>query len=126
MGETTYRRWRRNDAFYGIIEQDAVAIVEAALGLSSQQSLWSMKASLARNIAGIAAGEERKMNTVPEIQQAILELSKAEYDQLSLWFHELNWERWDAEIERDSRDGKLDTLVVQAAKAKADGALQEL
>lgn len=66
------------------------------------------------------------MKTVAEIRQAILELPKADYAQLSRWFHELDWERWDAVIERDSRDGKLDFLVVQAARAKTDGTLQKL
>lgn len=63
------------------------------------------------------------MRTVLEIQQAILELPDADYDQLSRWFHEMDWERWDEEIEQDSRDGKLDFLVAQA---QADGTLQEL
>ena len=67
-----------------------------------------------------------KMKTVAEIRQAILELPEADYAQLSRWFHELDWERWDAEIERDSRHGRLDVLVAQADQAKADGTLQEL
>ena len=66
------------------------------------------------------------MKTVAEMQQAILELPKSDYIQLSRWFHELDWEHWDLEIAEDSRDGKLDFLVAQAAKAKADGTLQEL
>ena len=66
------------------------------------------------------------MKTVPEIQQAILELPETDYAQLSRWFQELDWQRWDAEIEQDSRDGKLDFLIAQAAQAKADGILQEL
>ena len=66
------------------------------------------------------------MKTVTEIQQAILELTKSDYAQLSRWLHELDWERWDTEIEQDSRDGKLDFLVAQAAQAKSGGALQEL
>ena len=51
--------------------------------------------------------EDPKMKTVAEIRQAILELPEAEYAQLSRWFHELDWERWDAEIEQDAHDGKL-------------------
>ena len=66
------------------------------------------------------------MKTVAEIRQAILELSGADYARFSRWFHELDWERWDAEIEQDSRDGKLDFLVASAAQAKADGTLREL
>lgn len=66
------------------------------------------------------------MKTVAEIQQAILELPESDYAQLSHWFHELDWEQWDAEIEQDSRDGNLDFLLGQAAQANDDGTLQEL
>ena len=65
------------------------------------------------------------MKTVAEAQQAILELPETDYAQLSRWFHERDWELWDAEIEQDSRDGKLNFLAVQAAQAEADGTLQE-
>ena len=66
------------------------------------------------------------MKTVAEIRQAILELPEADYARLSHWFYELDWKRWDAEIEQDARAGKLDPLVEQADQAKADGTLQEL
>ena len=66
------------------------------------------------------------MKTVAGIQKVILELLEADYAQLSRWFHELDWKRWDAEIEQDSHDGKLDSLVEQATQAKADGTLQGL
>ena len=65
------------------------------------------------------------MKIVAEIQQAILELPASDYPQLSRWFHELDWKRWDTEIEQDARDGKLDFLMDQAAQAKADDTLQE-
>lgn len=66
------------------------------------------------------------METVGEIQQAILKLPETDYAQLSRWFHELDWEQWDAEIEQDSRDGKLDFLIGQAGQGKDDDTLQEL
>ena len=66
------------------------------------------------------------MKAVAEIQQAILELPASDYAQLSRWFHEQDWQQWDAEIEQDSRDGKLDFLLAQAVQAKTDGTLQEL
>ncbi len=66
------------------------------------------------------------MKTVAEIQQAILELPRSDYALLSRWFYEMDCAQWDLEIAEDSRDGKLDFLVAQAAKAKADGTLQEL
>ena len=66
------------------------------------------------------------MKTLPEIQQAILELPVSDYAQPSRWLHERYWEQWDAEIEQDTRDGNLDFLVVQAAQAKTYGTLQKL
>ena len=66
------------------------------------------------------------MNTVAEIQQAILELPESDYIQLSRWFHELDWEQWDLEIAEDAHNGKLDSLVVQAKKSREDGTLREL
>ncbi len=65
------------------------------------------------------------MKTVAAIQQAILALPEADYARLRLWFLELDWQRWDAEIEQDFRDGKLTFLVAQAAQARADGTLTE-
>ncbi len=53
------------------------------------------------------------MNTVAEIQQAILELPESDYIQLSRWFHQLDWEQWDLEIAEDAHNGKLDSLVDQ-------------
>ncbi len=66
------------------------------------------------------------MKTAAEIQKAILELTESGYVQLRRWIHELDREQWDAEIEQDSRDGNLDFLLGQAAKAKDDGTLREL
>ena len=66
------------------------------------------------------------MSGISEIQEAILALAESEYLQLRQWFSELDWEKWDREIEKDSQAGRLDFLVKEALKAKEDGALQEL
>ena len=39
------------------------------------------------------------MSSIENIQQAILNLSKAEYIQLRRWLSELDWEEWDQQIE---------------------------
>ena len=41
-------------------------------------------------------------------------------------FPELDWQRWHAEIEQDSRDGKLAFLIAQFTQARADNTLKEL
>ncbi len=66
------------------------------------------------------------MTSVSEIQKAILALPEAEYVQLRQWIGEIDWQRWDKEIEADSSEGKLDFLIAGAMEAKDRGDLQEL
>ena len=66
------------------------------------------------------------ITTVEEIQQAILSLPKAEYEQLKQWLPELEWERWDGEVEADSIAGNLDFLIAEALEAKRKGTLRDL
>ena len=66
------------------------------------------------------------MSSITEIQQAILSLPKADYLQLRHWFSELEWEKWDLQIETDSENGKLDFLIAEAFEAKEKGKLKEL
>lgn len=66
------------------------------------------------------------MSTITEIQQAILALPENDYVQLRQWFGELDWKKWDKQIEADSQDGKLDFLVAQAHQAKSEGTLLDL
>ena len=66
------------------------------------------------------------MTTLEEIQQAILSLPKAEYEQLKQWLHVLEWERWDGEVEADSIAGNLDFLIAEALEAKRKGTLRDL
>ncbi len=54
------------------------------------------------------------MSSITEIQQAILSLPEADYLQLRHWFNELDWEKWDRQIEEDSESGKLDFLIAEA------------
>lgn len=64
--------------------------------------------------------------TVTEIQRAILDLSEAEYAELRRWFSELDWERWDQQIEADSEAGRLDFLITEAREARERRALGDL
>ena len=66
------------------------------------------------------------MSSITKIQQAILSLPKADYLQLRHWFNELDWEKWDRQIEEDSESGKLDFLIAEAFEAKKKGTLKEL
>lgn len=66
------------------------------------------------------------MTGVAEIQQAIMSLTKSDYAQLRRWLNEYDWAEWDRQIEADSAEGKLDSLVSQAAEAKRQGTLKDL
>ena len=66
------------------------------------------------------------MSNVTEIQQAILSLTEADYLQLRHWFNELDWEKWDRQIEADSKSGKLDFLIAEALETKEEGKLKDL
>ena len=66
------------------------------------------------------------MATVPELQQAILGLSEAEYAELRRWLLNQDWERWEQEFDEDVQAGKLDALAAEALKAKAVGELKAL
>ena len=58
------------------------------------------------------------MSRLERIQQAILALPETEYKQLRQWFIELDWEKWDREIEADLEAGQLDFLIAEALDEK--------
>lgn len=66
------------------------------------------------------------MTRLQKIQASIGELPLEDFVRLRQWVLEKDWERWDAEIERDSKSGKLDFLIQEAMAAKADGRLEDL
>ncbi|MBA4312720.1 MAG: hypothetical protein C0417_08830 [Chlorobiaceae bacterium] len=51
------------------------------------------------------------MPNIDEIKKTIETLSPDDYGKLRQWFSERDWERWDEQIENDSKSGKLDFLV---------------
>ena len=66
------------------------------------------------------------MKTLSQIQQAVLALCEADYTKFRNWFTELDWKKWDKEIESDSEAGKLDFLIAEALEAKRQGTDKEL
>lgn len=63
------------------------------------------------------------MPTIEEIEAAIESLPKEEYGRLRDWFSERDWEKWDKQIESDSKSGELDFLIKEALDEKAEGNL---
>ncbi len=66
------------------------------------------------------------MSNITDIQQAILALPEADYLQFKRWFSELDWAKWDRQIEVHSESGKLDFLVAEVLEAKEKGTLKNL
>ena len=68
---------------------------------------------------------ERKVSNIAALQEAVLALPEEDYARFREWFRELDWDRWDQQIDADSVKGKLDFLIALAQVAKGKGALQE-
>ena len=66
------------------------------------------------------------MSKVSKIKAAIEALGEEEYSQLRHWFSEMDWEKWDRQIETDLELGKLDFLLDEALNEKAKGKLKDL
>jgi len=58
------------------------------------------------------------MTKAEEIKGAIEALPEKEYARLRRWFAEMDWHKWDKQIEADSAAEKLDFLIEEAADAK--------
>jgi len=54
------------------------------------------------------------MTNVQRIEEQIRRLSPKEFAELREWILEQDWAAWDAQIEADARDGKLDRLADEA------------
>ncbi|MBU7584584.1 MAG: hypothetical protein KAF91_17005 [Nostoc sp. TH1S01] len=54
------------------------------------------------------------MSNLEQIEAAILSLPSSEFEKLRLWFLDLDYERWDKQIEQDIEDGKLEALAQEA------------
>jgi len=63
---------------------------------------------------------------VNAIKKAIESLPEEDYDQLRRWFADRDWEKWDTQIEEDSKSGKLDFLLKEAFEEKQQGKLKDL
>ena len=61
-----------------------------------------------------------------EIQNAIRQLSTDELIQFRRWFSEFDAAAWDAQLESDSRAGRLDKLADEARNDLRDGRCTEL
>ncbi|KAM3096709.1 hypothetical protein ACKFKG_07870 [Phormidesmis sp. 146-35] len=54
------------------------------------------------------------MLTLEQLETAILQLSPNDFNQLLEWFFDLDYQRWDEQLENDIAAGKLDNLAEEA------------
>ena len=66
------------------------------------------------------------MRTIEEAIEFIESLPKEDFYRLRDWMLERDWEKWDREIEEDSKNGKLNFLIKQALDEKKQGFLEDL
>ncbi|MGB6297375.1 MAG: hypothetical protein WBF90_14490 [Rivularia sp. (in: cyanobacteria)] len=66
------------------------------------------------------------MSTLKQIEAAILTLSSDEFHQLRQWFFDLDYQRWDEQLEQDIADGKLEALAEEAIAEFKAGRCREI
>lgn len=54
------------------------------------------------------------MLTLEQIESAILQLPPSEFEKLLEWFSDLDYQRWDEQLEKDIAEGKLEALAQEA------------
>jgi hypothetical protein len=65
------------------------------------------------------------VSRIEDLKLEIERLPSEEFNELFRWLSEKDWERWDKQIEADSRAGKLNFLVREAHEEKAKGTLKD-
>ncbi|MDB9373035.1 hypothetical protein [Nodularia sphaerocarpa] len=66
------------------------------------------------------------MSNLEQIEAKILSLPSNEFEQLRQWFFNLDYERWDEQLERDIADGKLEALAQEAIAEFEAGDVREI
>ena len=66
------------------------------------------------------------MGKIEDIEKAISELAPDELARFRIWFEEFEAARFDEQIERDAKAGKLDRLAEQAIADYRAGRAREL
>jgi hypothetical protein len=66
------------------------------------------------------------MSTLEQIEAAILTLPSDELLRLKQWFADIDYQRWDEQLEQDVADGKLDALAAEAIAEFNAGKCREI
>lgn len=65
------------------------------------------------------------MSRVAEIERAILELTPEEFAEIAQRVHEIEQDRWDAQMDQDFIEGRLDFLIAEAKEQREKGLLRD-
>ena len=66
------------------------------------------------------------MLTIEQIENAILQLPPNEIGELLEWFLNLDYQRWDVQLEKDIAEDKLDALAAEAIADFESGNYREI
>lgn len=66
------------------------------------------------------------MSNLEQIANAILSLPPNEFEKLRQWFLDLDYERWDDQLERDVAEGRLEALAQEAIAEFQAGHCREI
>jgi hypothetical protein len=55
--------------------------------------------------------------SIPEVEQAVSQMSPEELSRFAKWFEEFRADEWDKQIERDAAAGKFDKMNAKADEA---------
>ena len=66
------------------------------------------------------------MSSIEQIKTAILSLAPSEFQRLRQWIFDVDYQRWDEQIERDIAQGKLDALAEEAISEFKAGQCREI
>lgn len=66
------------------------------------------------------------MSNLEQIEAAILSLPSSEFERLKLWLLDLDYDRWDEQLEQDVADGKLESLAQEAIAEFKSGNCREI
>lgn len=66
------------------------------------------------------------MTRLEQVKSAIEALPPRDFQRLRQWFADKDWEKWDRELDRDVKAGKLDFLADEARAEKKGGGWGDL
>jgi hypothetical protein len=66
------------------------------------------------------------MSKLEQIEKSVASLSDAELKSFADWFDNLRWQRWDRQLEKDVRAGRLDSLISDARDEIKAGKIKPL